>query len=181
LQNKEPGSRVYYDLENNLKLDSLTRDAVSSTDDEPKFVYTHLMMPHLPYYFDSSGKPQPVAKLTDAEFHTNKNAYISYLKYSNKKLLELIDFIKTTTKKPSVIILCGDHACRECLGTDREIKYQTMNLSAIYLSSGKYENFYRGMSNVNVFRSLLNSEFNQEIPILVDSTIIIHAKKGDLW
>jgi len=155
---------------NNNIVDSLTR-MTSLIKSGPKFVYTHLFIPHHPFYFDRYGKEIPLEKLTDS-FTMNKPAYIDYLIYSNKKLLELIDHIKASSATPPVIILISDHGFRQ-LPADTDHKYQFMNLNAVFLPNGDYSGFYEGMSNVNEFRVILNSQFGQRLPLLKDSTIYL--------
>jgi len=91
------------------------------------------------------------------------------LKYSNRKLLELIDHIRKNSPRPPVIILMSDHGFRQ-LPEGSDQKYYFMNLNAVYLPNGNYAGFYDGMSNVNQFRVILNSQFNQKLPLLKDST-----------
>jgi hypothetical protein len=155
---------------NNNIVDSLTR-MTSLIKSGPKFVYTHLFIPHHPFYFDRYGKEIPLEKLTDS-FTMNKPAYIDYLIYSNKKLFELIDHIKASSATPPVIILISDHGFRQ-LPADTDHKYQFMNLNAVFLPNGDYSGFYEGMSNVNEFRVILNSQFGQRLPLLKDSTIYL--------
>jgi hypothetical protein len=156
------------DLYNNIKIDSLTRNIVSGNDTGPKFIYSHFNMPHHPYFFDSNGAEVPADKLTD-EFALDKKAYINYLKYTNKKLLDLVDFIIKNSSRPVVISLLGDHGFRQ-LTNNAEPKYHFMTLNAIYFPNGNYSGFYDGMSNVNQFRVTLNSIFGQQLPLLKDST-----------
>jgi hypothetical protein len=110
--------------------------------------------------------------ITDA-FNIDKNAYISYLKYTNKKLLGLIDYIQANIARPTVIILLGDHGFRESSYSNHLTKYELMNLNAVFLSDRNYTGFYKGMSNVNQFRVLLNSQLGQHLSLLKDSTILM--------
>jgi hypothetical protein len=156
------------DMYSNAMVDSLTRRQALGKKNQPVFVYTHLNIPHHGYFYDSNGMMTPVVALTD-EFTMDKNAYVSYLKYSNRKLLELVDHIKKNAATPPVIILMSDHGFRQLPeGTDH--RYYFMNLNAVYLPGGNYGGFYDGMSNVNQFRVILNSQFNQHLPLLKDST-----------
>jgi hypothetical protein len=150
----------------------LTRDIANQATEAPKFVYTHLMMPHYPYYFDSSGKALPLEKLTGLR-KANPKDYIGYLQYTNKKLLELADHILKNAARPPVIILLGDHGFRHPdMKTDP--RYDYMNLNAVYIPNRNYSGFYDSMTNVNQFRVLFNTCFNQQLPLLRDSTI-------DVW
>jgi len=144
-----------------------TKDEAGKSGNQPRFIYTHLMMPHYPYFFSRIGKPYPVETLLEGH-QGRKDAYIEYLQYSNKKFIELVDHILKHSKKPPVIILMGDHGFRHLEDLDK--KYHFMNLNAIHLPDKNYSLFYNGMSNVNEFRTLLNHLFKQNLPILKDST-----------
>lgn len=159
------------DLENNQKIYAATQDAIHKESDKPKLVYTHLMMPHHPFYYDSNGKRLPLELLKE-NFYYNKEARISYLKYTNKELLKLIDEILMASKQKPVIFLLGDHGIRE-FSEQVDPHYQFMNLNAILLPDKEYNELYKGMSNVNLFRFFLNKKFQQNLPFLPDSTILI--------
>jgi len=73
---------IYYDFHNNNKIYSLTQKIAGSKTEKPKFVYSHLVYPHYPYYFDSTGKETDFKLLENINgFATDGKAYISYLKY----------------------------------------------------------------------------------------------------
>lgn len=159
------------DLRNNTKLFELTKKQTGEPAPSPKFIYTHLVLPHYPYYFDSSGTQIPYEKLTD-DYIINTDAFLQYLVYGNKKYLELIDNILKSSKNPPVIILMGDHGFRE-FPEPVDSKYYFMNLNAVLLPDKNYSQFYNGMSSVNQFRVILNTVFNQKLAILKDSTSFI--------
>ena len=156
------------DLKNNSKLFERTKTIAAEHTETPKFVYTHLVMPHYPYYFDSTGKQNPYEILTD-EHARNQEAFIQYLVYANRQYLQLIDHILANSDKPPVIILMGDHGFRE-FGKPVDEKYHFMNLNAVLLPARDYNQFYKGMSNINQFRIFFNTQFGQQLPLLKDST-----------
>ena len=165
------------DLKNNLLADSLTRALTEKPSASPRFVYTHLVMPHAPYYFDSLGKQFPLTALNDAT-HSDKGRYINYLAYTNKKLLSLVDHITRNNKRPPIIVLLGDHGCRDCLQNMNEAKAQSLNLNAILLPENNYTGFYKGMSSVNEFRLIMNSSFKQSLPLIKDSSVHIKVNEA---
>ena len=63
-------------LQKSIKLDSV----------QPKLCYTHLLLPHEPYYKDSVGKYVTLSK--DAMY--NKALYVSYLKYTNSIMQSIV-------------------------------------------------------------------------------------------
>jgi hypothetical protein len=161
-------SIVKHHLYNNKTIENATRSAVLNHAGFPKFVYTHLAMPHHPYYYDSAGREAPFEKLTE-DFKNDRKAYIEYLSFTNKKLISLIDHILANAATPPVIILLSDHGFRQLPDTaDR--KYFFMNFNAVLLPNRNYAGFYEGMSNVNELRVILNSVFGQRLPLLKDTT-----------
>jgi len=156
---------------NNEKLFRETINISKTKSNKPRFVYTHLMMPHYPYYFNAGGSPNADSMLYDGT-ERNIPGYIGYLQYTNQKLLHLIDTIFSNSAKPPIILVASDHGFREFPGKEDK-KYFFMNFCAIYLPSGNYSHFYPGMSNVNLFRALFNTQFNQKFSLLKDSTIYI--------
>jgi len=154
-------------LRNCQEVDKALRETVIAESKGPKFVYAHFIMPHAPYYFDRNGNRLSFEKLED-RYKTNKSAYIEYLIYANRKFTELIDYIQENSKTPPVIILMSDHGFKQYTSPVDTINYfKTIN--AVYLPNRNYQQFYDGMSNVNQFRILLNSQFGQRLSLLKDS------------
>ncbi|HET7897903.1 MAG TPA: sulfatase-like hydrolase/transferase [Flavisolibacter sp.] len=118
---------MYHSRENNKVLYSRTMEAVGQNK-HPKFVYTHLTLPHFPYFFDENGKPNDYDSLFEVY---NRKQYLSYLKYGNKKYLSLIDFILKNNPDPPLIILMSDHGYRD-YRIPGGAKYLFMNICAIY-------------------------------------------------
>jgi hypothetical protein len=163
---------AYEHLHFNNDIFELTRALAASQHSKPRFVYAHFMMPHYPYYFDSKGRPLPIEKLSGFR-NTDAHDYIEYLQYGNREVLELVDHILSRSSTPPIIMLLADHGFRHPeKNSDR--KYDFINLNAIFLPQQDYSRFYEGMSNVNHFRIVFNTCFNQQLPLLRDSTI-------DLW
>jgi len=159
---------VYDNLQFNGRIIDLTVKIAGQKARAPKFVYTHLMIPHYPYYFDSEGHPMPVEKLTDRN-KTNAGDYIQYLQYGNKKLLDLVDKILANSPSPPIIIVLSDHGFQHT-GKNFDPAYDFINLNAIYFPNRNYGQFYDSISNVNQFRVIFNSYFDQRLPLLKDST-----------
>jgi len=141
-------------------------------DDMPRFVYTHVMMPHYPYCLDRKGNFNDPSVIFEENWSRKKD-YVEYLQYSNTRFLKMIDQILSTSPKPPVIIFMSDHGFREFEMTEETIKYGFININAVYLPNQRYDGFYNEMSNVNQFRVLINTLFNQQLPLLKDSSSFI--------
>lgn len=155
-------------------MDSLTKKTAAEKINQPKFVYTHFTRPHHPYFVDRNGLPPVVADSLKGFVRIQKE-YTEHLLYTNNRLLQLIDHILTNSAIPPVILLAGDHGFRQ-FSNQTDHKYYFMNLCAVYLPGGNYSGFYDGLSPVNTFRVILNSQFGQQFPLLKDSSIFLYEK-----
>ncbi len=159
---------TYANKLNNENIYSLTWKLAEQKTPFPKFVYAHLMMPHYPYYFDRNGKEQAFETLLEGN-QSNKEAYIEYLQYSNKKLIELVEHILRSSASPPIIVLAGDHGFRH-FKEQVESKYYFLNLVSVHLPLKNYSSFSDSLTGVNLFRAILNDQFDQRLSFLKDST-----------
>jgi hypothetical protein len=158
---------AYLQQRSNQKVINGLMNELKDNPDKPRFVYTHLLMPHYPYYNDSKGNLRSLEFLSDINNYRNKQAYLEYLQYCNGVFIQMIDAILANSKQPPVIIFMSDHGYR--MDDKADDKYRFMNFNSILIPSRNYDSFYKGMSNINQFRTLLNVEFGQQLPILKDS------------
>lgn len=164
---------VFYTRRCNEKLLSLLQNEIRQQSKAPRFIYTHLLMPHYPYYYNKAGNERPLSFFT-ANYEFNGKAYVEYLQHGNGVFLQLIDDILKHSAKPPVIVFMGDHGFREYNSTNEtDKKFYFMNFNSVYLPNKDYSKFYKGMSGVNQCRVLLNTAFGQHLPMLKDSTSLI--------
>jgi hypothetical protein len=166
---------IYSSLHNdNLLLESVKEESRKKTA-RPRFVYTHISMPHYPFYYDANLELRKEQDLVDDMDPGHVDSYLKYLPYTNKNIRELIDTIQRNTNFSAVIMLMGDHGYRtEIVGKDSSHYYK--NLNAIYLPAKDYHQFPDNLIGVNQFRVLFNSLYHQQLPLLRDSTIFIRVK-----
>lgn len=164
---------TYHSKQSNDKLLQLVQEEIQRKSKAPRFIYTHLLMPHYPYYYDKKGNLRPVSFFKkDNEF--SKESYLEFMQYGNGVFLQLIDSILAHSSKPPVIIFMGDHGFREFKNVGpQEAKYFFMNMNSVYLPNQDYTKFYKNISSINQFRVLLNSVFDQRLPILKDSSSLL--------
>jgi hypothetical protein len=137
----------------------------------PSFNYLHLMLPHYPFAYDSTGRRiVPFWKRKSFTMEEVDKAYVQYLAYANKRLQQFITELQQRTAGKAIIMLLSDHGYRSNRPQkDKTLPYQTIN--AIYLPQKNYGAWYDGITNVNQFRALLNTSFGQKLPMLKDSLV----------
>lgn len=172
LRSKAAIRRMTYAYKNNNEhIYQLTMDMPEKKSAGPRFIYTHLEMPHYPYYYDRNGTEQPLEKLVEGN-QVNKAAYTEYMQYCNKKFLELIDHILRQSATPPIIVLMGDHGFRHFTQPE-EKRYYFNNLSAVYMPGGRAAALPDTLTSVNLFRSILNLQYRQQLPMLKDTMIYL--------
>ncbi|GAA4333062.1 hypothetical protein [Flaviaesturariibacter amylovorans] len=140
---------------------------------QPRFIYTHLMLPHDPYFYRKDGTPVPAALLADPH-NKDPRQYLEYLQYANGRLLSLVDSILAGSPRPPIILLLSDHSYRGGGSAPAVPPHLQLSvLNAVYLPSGNYSAWYPGISHVNHLRALLNQQFHQRLPMLRDSSAFL--------
>ncbi len=134
-----------------------------------KLVFAHIVVPHKPLVFKADGSLQ-----TDTGFYGNEGdpvdssyfhqGYIDQVRFVNPRILSVLRSILTSSKIPPVIVLMGDHGYY--WGTTH-----FGNLLAVYLPGGAAA-FYPAVTNVNVFRLILNQAFGASYPLLPDQSFV---------
>lgn len=133
-----------------------------------RFVYTHFIMPHYPYLYDKDGRPQPLEKALNG----GREEYLGFLQYGNKLCLELIDNILKNDRSDPIILVMSDHGFTK-YGAGIDPSYNFKNMVNIRMPENSGRDMPDSISNVNVFRMLLNRQFNQKWPMLKDSSFFL--------
>lgn len=140
----------------------------------PQFTYAHFMLPHGPYYFDSSARKIPIELMM--ERGNRHEDYLSHVAYTNKYMIApIVDSIFSNAKRPFVIIIQGDHGYRNYPPEKLSLEFE--NFNAIYFPGKDYRLLNDSMTSVNTFRMVVNQFFRQQLPLLKDS--LIYLKKTD--
>lgn len=136
-------------------------------DPQPKFVFAHILIPHVPYVFAPDGslrtdsgfyggeRIEPVNDAYRIEGYTGEVAFI------NSQMLPILRRIVTESRVPPVIVLMGDHGLRD------QNRFQIFN--AYYLPGGA-DALYPAITPVNSFRVIFNQEFGTTYNLLPDIT-----------
>lgn len=142
---------------------------------QPRFVYTHLFMPHPPFLFDSLRRrrtPYDIASHVDED---HLDYYLGYLPYTNDCARTLISTIRKNTNGQAVILFMSDHGFR--FRVDGKITpYFFHNQNAIYFPDKDYRLLNDSLSAVNEFRVVFDKLFRAQLPLLKDSTTYLAEK-----
>ncbi|HET6994738.1 MAG TPA: sulfatase-like hydrolase/transferase [Chitinophagaceae bacterium] len=161
---------MYVTLNGNNELLALTKKT-ADTGGDPKLVYTHLLMPHYPYYYNEAGQLRSFEALRKSSLDNNED-YLAYLKYTNGQVIQLVDYLLSHSARPPVIVLASDHGYRQ-YKNQADQNYFFTNLLSVHLPGGNYNLYTDSTDNVNFLRLLLNSQFGQKLPLLEHKTFMI--------
>ena len=154
---------------------SLTSREARATCDSPRFVYTHLFLPHGPYFADATGRWRSYEELIRNDKSQDDSLYIGYMPKSNALLKELITDIIKGQKRPTAIILMSDHGYRQ--GNDMPSNGpQFRNYIAVRSPSGEKLPLADTLTNLNLFPLVLNKLFPLHLPLHKDTTIRVIDK-----
>jgi hypothetical protein len=161
-------------LRNNNLFTALLEAFPSRAVKSPAFVYAHLEMPHVPYYFDKDGNKRPERMLRDEMVTESPQSYLGYLSYTNTVIRNCVRSIKQ--KDPAaMIVLMGDHGYRNQNSVKTKDDF-LKNMNAVYYPGNANLALYDSISGVNQFRVVLNGLFGQQLPMLKDTGFILHEK-----
>jgi hypothetical protein len=131
-----------------------------------KFVFAHILIPHVPYVFAPDGEI-----ISDPAFYGGEKyapyddehlieGYVNGIQFINHKMTSIFRHIIAESDYPPMIILMGDH------GLQGDNRLQILN--AYYVPEDVSQAFYPTISPVNTFRVIFNGFFKTEYPLLPD-------------
>jgi hypothetical protein len=144
----------------------------------PKFVFAHIISPHPPFVFDRDGNPinsQSSFTFQDAnEFPGSaeeySQKYIEQVQFVNRNLKEDIKAILERSKTPPIIIVQADHgsgALTDLTSSERTCIHERFApFAAYYLPGVRRDAIPSDISNVNIFRVILDEYFDAGLPLL---------------
>jgi hypothetical protein len=143
----------------------------------PRFVWAHVMAPHVPFVFGPNGEPVdiPVLRvfeqyaggmgLSQAEF---ERRFADQTTYTDRRTLEAIDAILAASSEPPIIILMSDHGARSrpfdpATATPDDLRERFGILFAAYTPG--YEGvFPHDVTPAQIMVDLLNTYFGTSYP-----------------
>lgn len=130
----------------------------------PKYVYAHIMCPHHPFVFDSSGGP---LKIADRKNWKDKGIYLGQYIFISKMVANFVEKLMTESEKKGskpVVIIQSDHGPRKVPGAPSDERYKIFN--AMHLPYGGNEKLYEGISPVNTFPVIFNTYFGDNLKLV---------------
>lgn len=152
--------------------------ALKSTVDQqdtpsPKFVYTHILLPHMPFIFDKDGNLLPPQAGDDWHYYQGQHQYATQL--AQQLITELL--AQADPANPPVIILQSDHGARNLQRRTKDNiimngyledypgKFNQYILNALYLPGYDYTLLSDSMDPLDTFVLVLNHYLNANVAI----------------
>ena len=150
--------------------------------DHSRFVFAHILKPHLPATFDQHGNYlDGDPGFDDSHDPSVPNAYMGQLLYVNKLVLNMIDSMLQPDADPPIIVIAADHGYSD----DRHHEYSVRArhshsiLNAVYLPYGGSTGLYPSISIVNVFRYILDYYFDLSLGLIDDRSLELNIDHYD--
>ncbi len=148
---------------------------MGETYPQPIFVHAHLIMPHSPFIFDSSGSIINTRMLSEKDMPA---AYLAQLQYTDTKIEEIIEKLLDNEPEP-IIIIQSDHGFRFKINeNDDTRKHAFLNFEAFYFPDKNLDKEeYKILSPVNTFRIVFNEYFGTNYDLLENKAFLIEDSK----
>ena len=163
------------------QLDEVAHRLVEVTDDAPRFVFVHLLLPHEPYVFDADGSL--VDEATE-DARTRADNYERQLAYLHQRLLAVLDTLSQAPDEREPIVLLqadeGPHPERAEFGdlefawseaTDAELLTKFSILSALRVP-GRQVELREDVTAVNAARVLVDEALGTTLGELPDRSYV---------
>jgi hypothetical protein len=142
----------------------------------PKFVFVHILIPHLPLVFMPDG-----SIVTDPGFYSGLDdgpingeyriqGYRNQVQFINNRLPDIARALIEKSGPPPVIVIMGDH------GLER--KHRNLILNLYYFPNGGEANLYSTITPNNSFRVMFNTYFGAEYKLLPDRSFHEGGPRG---
>lgn len=123
----------------------------------PKFVFAHILIPHIPFVFAADGTFQTDSGFWDGKYSWPINddyfreGYIGQIQFINNQMKVIISSILKTSEREPIIVIMGDHG----------VASQNRNkiLNAYYFPDHDYSRLYPGITPVNSFRIIFDQYY----------------------
>jgi hypothetical protein len=150
----------------------------------PAFVYVHLVVPHPPFLFRPDGSYRPSSlkctifdgshwrTLAEGTGETYVEGYRDSVEYLDDMLIQAVDGIFASSRRPPIIVIQGDHGPGSKLDWDSlegsDLQERMAILSAYYFPDQDYSRLRPSITPINTFRVILEQYLGAALPQLED-------------
>jgi len=162
---------------------SFEKIANVAKNDQPTYVFAHIMLPHPPFVFTQDGGIPEDYQLKmkmdrflppDDKYH---QLYQNQLVYTNNLVLKLVDQILTNSKSKPIIIIQSDHGSWPKIPWENNHSFVSERFAifnAFHLPKEGKKKLYPSISSVNTFRLIFDYYFKIPVPLLPDKHYYSH-------
>ncbi|MGB3719854.1 MAG: hypothetical protein DIU63_12970 [Proteobacteria bacterium] len=139
--------------------------------DQPLFVFAHILVPHGPYVFAPDGR---CFTREEAEKRSEREGYVDQVAYATRLIQELVAALQSERNNLPIIIIQADEGpfpernwsvpWNEASASEQRIK--TSIISAYFFPNGDYSQLGENTTPVNSFRAVFNTYFGTSFPLL---------------
>ena len=152
-----------------------------------RFIFTHLLVPHDPYYFNADGSLNANPS-NDNVGEPIKAKYVNQVQYINTQLEQIVNEINTNSNGQAVIIIQSDEGPYPAVlnqeqfdgdevGSElatgnmlnwsvQDLKMKYGILAAYHIPQASAADLAQGSDSVNIFRTVFNTYFQTKLPYL---------------
>ncbi len=132
---------------------------ISRNNIQPKFVYMHLLCPHVPFMWDENGQ---VISVENSVNWKEKKYYLGQFKYITQNIMQCLREVITNDPN-SIVIVQSDHSARsENEGIIIEQEDSKEILNAVYYKGELYMK-HKDISGLNTLRTVLSDVFEENL------------------
>jgi len=142
----------------------------------PVFVFAHILSPHPPFVFDRNGKiigrevGSRLDRAPDMPMRSEITGYVEQLEFINHRTRTAVGQLLAQSNWPTVIVIESDHGASLRTDWDRvertDARERLGALMAVYLPDGGDGRIPDDLSDVNVFRLVLDRYLGANLPLL---------------
>ena len=130
----------------------------------PKFVFTHILLPHEPFVFAPDGSFIIVREDYKKKEPERIALFLNQVRFVNDQLLTSLNTIIETSTSPPIILVMADTGPNSPTSTS----IRTEILNAYFVPADVSDKLYPTISPVNSFRLLFSSLFELDYPLIED-------------
>jgi len=143
----------------------------------PKFVFSHIIVPHPPFVFDVDGTPiksnvgftfdSPDGTLFSKDEYRRK--YIGQIEFINREIISVVETILKRSPTPPIIVLQADHGSAlyvDFMSVDTSCLKERFSIFGAYYLPGKQSVIPQDITPVNLFRIIFNEYFGMHLDLL---------------